>query len=131
MRRHFDVVGHWKTRRMILVYLEQIVSIVWALCWLLMLIILILGLIFFDEWFTLPYIWKSLFLSVVCMIQFLVAMVLDSKYDKNLLKNAVVAIWYPFMYWYINATIVICALPTLFKRRKKKATWDSPDRGLE
>ena len=31
LRRHYDVVGHWKTRRMILVYLEQITSIVWAI----------------------------------------------------------------------------------------------------
>lgn len=70
-------------------------------------------------------------LSVVCMIQFLIAMILDSKYDKNLLRNGIVAIWYPFLYWYINAIIVICALPSMFRKRKKKAVWDSPDRGLE
>ena len=131
LRRHYDVVGHWKTRRMILVYLEQITSIVWAICWLFTLILLILGWIFFGKWYALPYIWKSLFLSVVCMIQFVIAMILDSKYDKNLLRNGIVAIWYPFLYWYINAIIVICALPSMFRKRKKKAVWDSPDRGLE
>ena len=78
----------------------------------------------------LPYIWKSLFLSTVCVIQFVVAMLLDSRYDKGLLKNGIVAIWYPFMYWYINAIIVITTLPDLFKKKKKLATWDSPDRGL-
>lgn len=116
---------------MILVYLEQITSIVWAICWLFTLILLILGWIFFGKWYALPYIWKSLFLSVVCMIQFVIAMILDSKYDKNLLRNGIVAIWYPFLYWYINAIIVICALPSMFRKRKKKAVWDSPDRGLE
>lgn len=49
LRRHYDVIGHWKTRRMILVYLEQITSIVWAICWLLTLILLILGWIFFGN----------------------------------------------------------------------------------
>ncbi len=130
LRRHHDVFRSWKTRRMLLVYLEQILSITWALCWLLMLVILIAGWFQFGEWLALPYIWKSLFLSVVCMIQFFAAMLLDSRYDKNLLKNGIVAIWYPFLYWYINAIIVIVSLPSLFKRRKKTATWDSPDRGL-
>ena len=78
----------------------------------------------------LPYIWKSLFLSTVCIIQFAVAMVLDNRYDKHLFRNAVTAIWYPFLYWYLNALVVISSLPSLFKKRKKMATWDSPDRGL-
>ncbi len=130
LKRHYDIFGSWKTRRMFAVYLEQIVSIAWALCWLLMLIILIVGWFAFGEWMALPYIWKSLFLSMVCIIQFAVAMILDSRYDKHLLKNGITAIWYPFLYWYVNAIIVILSLPTLFKKRKKTATWESPDRGL-
>lgn len=130
IRRHYDVFGSWKMRRLVMIYVEQIISIVWVLCWLLMLVILIIGLIRFDVWLALPYIWKSLFLSVVCLIQFTVAMLLDNKYDKNLVRNGVVAIWYPFLYWYINAIIVICSLPSLFNRRKKTAKWESPDRGL-
>ena len=130
LRRHHDIFRSWKTRRMIMVYVEQIVSIVWALCWLLMLIILLINWFAFHEWIALPYIWKSLFLSVVCMIQFIVAMILDNRYDKHLIKNGIIAIWYPFLYWYINALIVIASLPSLFKKRKKMATWDSPDRGL-
>lgn len=130
LRRHYDIFGDWKTRRMFFVYLEQIISIVWALCWLAMLIILVCNYIILGEWIALPYIWKSLFLSVVCLIQFVIAMMLDSKYDKNLFKNAVTAIWYPFLYWYVNALIVIASLPALFRKRKKTATWNSPDRGL-
>ncbi len=130
IRRHHDIFRSWETRRLFIVYFEQIISIVWALCWLLMLIILLIGLYTTGTWYALPYIWKSLFLSTVCIIQFAVAMLLDSRYDKNLLKNASVAIWYPFCYWYVNALLVISQLPSLFKRNKKLATWDSPDRGL-
>ncbi len=130
IRRHHDIFRSWETRRLFVVYFEQIVSIIWALCWLLMLIILLIGLYTTGTWYALPYIWKSLFLSTVCIIQFAVAMLLDSRYDKNLLKNASVAIWYPFCYWYVNALLVISQLPSLFKRNKKLATWDSPDRGL-
>ena len=79
----------------------------------------------------LPYIWKSLFLSSICLIQFMVAMKLDSKYDPHLMKHSIAAVWYPFVYWYINALLVIKSLPTLFKSHNKLATWSSPDRGLE
>lgn len=130
IRRHHDIFRSWETRRLFVVYFEQIVSIIWAICWLLMLIILLIGLFTAGTWYALPYIWKSLFLSTVCIIQFAVSMLLDSRYDKNLLKNASVAIWYPFCYWYVNALLVISQLPSLFKRNKKLATWDSPDRGL-
>ncbi len=130
IKRHYNIFTDWKLRRMVIVYIEQIISIVWAICWLLMLIIWVLAFIFCGSLITLPYIWKSLFLSVVCLIQFFVAMLLDSKYDKHLFRNASTAIWYPFFYWYINAILVICSLPALFISRRNKAKWESPDRGL-
>lgn len=130
LRRHFDIFHSWKTRRMIAVYLEQLTTIAWAICWLILTIILLVVWFRTGEWLSRPYIWKSLFLSVVCIIQFAVAMILDSRYDKHLFKNAVTAIWYPFMYWYINAIIVIASLPSLFRKRKTTAKWESPDRGL-
>lgn len=130
LRRHFDIFSSWKRRRLLPVYIEQVISILWAICWFFLLILLIIGLIFHDTWYALPYIWKSLFLSTVCTIQFTVAMILDRRYDKNLLKNSIVVIWYPFLYWYINAIIVLTTVPSLFIHRKKLAKWDSPDRGL-
>lgn len=130
LRRHFDIFRSWKTRRMVAVYLEQITTIAWAICWLILTIILVVAWIRTGEWLSRPYIWKSLFLSVVCIIQFTVAMILDSRYDKHLFRNAVTAIWYPFLYWYINAIIVIASLPSLFRKRKTTAKWESPDRGL-
>ena len=130
LRRHFDIFRSWKTRRMVAVYLEQLTTIAWAICWLILTIILVVAWIRTGEWLSRPYIWKSLFLSVVCIIQFTVAMILDSRYDKHLFRNAVTAIWYPFLYWYINAIIVIASLPSLFRKRKTTAKWESPDRGL-
>lgn len=130
IRRHGNIFKDWKTRRMAPVYIEQLISIVWALCWLFLTILMIIGWFRQDEFFVFPYIWKSLFLSVVGLIQFMVAILLDTKYDKQLFKNAVTAVWYPFLYWYINAIIVIVSIPALLRKRKKTATWDSPDRGL-
>lgn len=130
LRRHKDVMSDWKTRRMVLVYIEQITSIIWALCWLLTTILLIISVIFFNGIYWESFIIRNLFLSVVCLTQFGVAMNLDKKYDNKLVRNAFIAVWYPFLYWHLNAIVTLTSLPALFKRRKKMATWDSPDRGL-
>ena len=130
IKRHTDIFKSWERRRMLPVYLEQIISILWAVCWFFLLILLVIGYLDHQYWDAMPYIWKSLFLSVVCTIQFMVAIILDKKYDKGLLKNAIVVVWYPFLYWYINAIIVLSTVTKLFVRQKKLARWESPDRGI-
>ncbi|RYD02012.1 hypothetical protein N752_26530 [Desulforamulus aquiferis] len=59
-------------------------------------------------------------------------MIIDRAYDKGLLKYYVWAIWYPIFYWYINALVVIRAIPKALasNRRRQFAVWDSPDRGI-
>lgn len=131
LRRHGNVFKNWKMRRMLPVYAEQLVTIVWAVCWLVLTVLTFLPMLLGYGRLYFPYFWKSLFLSFVCLLQFTVAMILDSRYDKKLFKYTFAAIWYPFVYWYINSLVALCALPSLFKRQKKMATWDSPDRGIQ
>ena len=58
-------------------------------------------------------------------------MIIDSKYD-NTFPYFLWGAWYPFIYWVLNATIVMFALPKAIKSRIKGgyATWTSPDRGI-
>jgi len=130
MGRHVNIFKSWKERRLVPVFLEQCLSIVWSFCWLYLAILEVI------RWTKGDYInelyWKSQFLSFVCIVQFAVAMILDKRYDKKLLKNSLWAVWYPLLYWYINALEVIVALPkTILRKRKKLATWTSPDRGID
>lgn len=40
-------------------------------------------------------------------------------------------IWYPCVYWLLNATTSVCGFPkALFKKKGTPAVWTSPDRGL-
>jgi biofilm PGA synthesis N-glycosyltransferase PgaC len=40
-------------------------------------------------------------------------------------------IWYPLVYWILNTTTSIVAMPkALMKRKGTRAVWVSPDRGL-
>ena len=57
-----------------------------------MLIIILFHLFTDHTYIQLPYLWKSLFLSSICLLQFFVAMVLDKKYDPKLLRHSIVAI---------------------------------------
>ena len=131
MARHFNIFKSWRERRLYLVFSEQVLSIVWAACWVYLFILGMIQFVSGNSTF-MPYFWKSQFLSFICIIQFLFAMKLDSKYDKHLLKYGMWAIWYPILFWYMNAAIVLVAIPkTIFRKRKKYAVWESPDRGLK
>lgn len=127
--RHWDIFKSWRRRRMTPIYLEQVASFVWSVCWLVLTTILIVAEIRGKHVFT-EYLWKSQFLSFVCLVQFAVAVWLESHYDRNLIKNTWSVIWYPILYWYINVFITLGSLLKAILPNKKLATWKSPDRGL-
>ena len=127
--RHWDIFKSWRRRRMTPIYFEQVLSFMWSVCWLVFTIILICMEITGKTVFT-DYIWKSQFLSFICLFQFIVAMFLESKYDRDVLKNAWSVIWYPLFYWYINVFIALAAVLRAILPNKKLATWKSPDRGI-
>ncbi len=127
--RHFDIFKSWRRRRMVPIYLEQVCSFFWSVCWLILTLILLImefqGKTVFTE-----YIWKSQFLSFVCLFQFIIAIALESRYDRQILKSAWSVIWYPLVYWYVNVFITLGALLKMILPKKKLATWKSPDRGI-
>lgn len=127
--RHWDIFKSWRRRRMTPIYLEQVASFFWSVCWLFLTVLLVISEIRGEHIYT-GLIWKSQFLSFVCLLQFVVAMLLESKYDKDILKSTWSVIWYPILYWYINVFITLSALFKTIFPRKKLATWKSPDRGI-
>ena len=130
MFRHAGIFKSWRRRRMYPVYFEQIMSLAWIILWVLLTLTEIVKLCY-NVGSYMPYIWKSQYLSVICMIQFAVALCLERKYDKGIFKYMIVAAWYPTIYWIVSGIVALMALPSSFASRKKKlATWKSPDRGI-
>ena len=133
MFRHLNIFSSWKRRRLYPILLEQAMSLLWVLCWLLLTLTEIFYLLYTKESY-IPYLWKSQFLSVICMIQFVVALNLEKKYDKSIFKYIVSAAWYPIVYWIINGMVALLAFPSTIAgiiKRSKFATWKSPDRGID
>ena len=130
MFRHAGIFKSWRRRRMYPIFFEQVMSLLWILLWLLLTIVEIIKLSYGIGSY-MPYIWRSQFLSVICMIQFVVALLLEKRYDKDIFKHAVSAAWYPVFYWFISGIVALVALPsTIASHGKKLATWKSPDRGI-
>ena len=127
--RHWDIWKSWRRRRMTPIYIEQVCSFFWSVCWLVLTLILLIAEFRRNTVFT-EYLWKSQFLSFVCLLQFAVAMWLEKHYDRDILKSTWSVIWYPLVYWYVNVFITLAALFKTIMPKKKLATWKSPDRGL-
>ena len=68
---------------------------------------------------------------MTCILQMLVSLWIDRRYDKDLLRYFAGTIWYPIAFWTITMAATVIALPkALIRRRGKRAVWTSPDRGV-
>jgi len=126
----------WKSRRMWIVALELAVSTIWAYTIGAIFLLWVIGLITpLDP----PYVvsnmlpgWAGVILGSTCLIQFGVSLTIDSRYEPALGRYYYWMIWYPTIYWMIQSTASIVAVPkTLIKRRGQRAVWESPDRGIQ
>jgi len=75
--------------------------------------------------------WHGVILALVCLLQFASSLIIDRRYETQIGRNYFWVIWYPMAYWLISLSTTLVALPkTLLRRRSKRATWTSPDRGI-
>lgn len=134
--RHRDVLTNWKDCRLWPLYLDYVVSVTWALTFIVTLFVWVLGYFFGIQIPFIPYSspipqWTGGVIALICVIQFALSLFLDRKHDSNLLSVYFVVIWYPVIYWMYNAFAVIRAIPRAFLHKKGcSATWKSPDRGI-
>lgn len=74
----------------------------------------------------------GLLLAVTCLLQFLVSVLIDRRYEPGLLRALYWIIWYPFLYWFINLFTTLVSFPrVMLRRRRERARWTSPDRGIK
>jgi len=128
--RHYDIFKDYRQRRIWIIYIEQVLSILWSVLW----VITSIYFIFSAQSIKELLIWLSFnSFSMVLMscIQLFLSLIYDSKYDK-VFKYYIWAVWYPTVYWVVNVCVVISAIPKSIKSRINGgyATWISPDRGM-
>lgn len=136
LMKHAGALLHWRKRRMWGVLLEYLCSVVWAYVMAGILLLWALGLVFsmppalyVDS--ILPR-WHGMVLALICMSQFAVSMVIDRRYEQGVGRNYFWMVWYPIAYWLLSLFTTVVAVPkTLLRGKPKRATWVSPDRGVQ
>lgn len=133
--------GSLTTRRglsMLPLYVEYVLSVTWAyvMTFCLLLTCLFITADFFTQGANtttfariLPA-WSGLWLATVCLMQMFLSLMMDRKYEKNLLSVYATVIWYPIAFWMLTMLTTVWALPkTLMRKKGQRARWVSPDRG--
>lgn len=136
-KRYCRQMFTWKSRRMLGVYIEYVVSMLWSYTMLLLLFAWLWELPFGQSlnFFSVPWIpeWPGLVLGITCLLQFAVGIIMDRRYDHNLAHVYPYIIWYPLFYWTINWLVAVLALPIalFFRRTGTRGLWVTTDRGIQ
>ncbi|KAA3631747.1 MAG: poly-beta-1,6 N-acetyl-D-glucosamine synthase [Proteobacteria bacterium] len=133
--KNFTSIWSWERRRFFLVFAEYVASVTWSYCMLSVMLLFALGLVMpLPESLRVETLfpgWNGMILALTCMIQFMVSLAIDSRYDHGLGKYYYWMIWYPVAFWLVNVFTVAVAIPKAVSRlHGRQSTWNSPDRGL-
>jgi len=132
----FGPVIRGRSPAMIPVYLNFVISVVWAYT-----ILACLGLGTLRALgvpiapaipaFNIIPEWWGLVLTLTYLLQAFVSQLLERRFERQMLRSMFWAIWYPMAFWLLSAATTVAGLPgALLKPRKERTTWVSPDRGL-
>jgi poly-beta-1,6-N-acetyl-D-glucosamine synthase len=124
LRRHGREAFTWKARRLWPVVVESYLSILWAYCF----------TVFTALWAVsyavgyppigaspIPNYWGML-IGTMCLLQLLVGVMLDRRYDRRLSWYYVVAVLYPLIYWMLMAVVTFVSTPVGLFRSTKAGT---------
>ncbi|HEY0521758.1 MAG TPA: glycosyltransferase family 2 protein, partial [Stellaceae bacterium] len=134
--KHVRRIWTWRRRRMWMMILEFYLSVSWAYALALSVVLWAVGL-FVDlppglyVPTILPPSYCGILLAIICLVQFSLSLVIESRYERGLPRMLFWTIWYPMAFWTIALATTLVGFPrALFKRRGKRAVWISPDRGF-
>jgi len=119
LRRHASVFTDWRYRRMHPLYIESLLSYLWAVTFI---VVTLLWIVSYSVGHSprggspIPNFWGMLLYSA-CLIQLACGTWMDSKYDPDILRHYPVSIIYPTFYWFLlTATSCLYTTRGLFKR---------------
>jgi biofilm PGA synthesis N-glycosyltransferase PgaC len=125
--------GSWQH---LAIWLNYVASIFWAYCILIGMALWLVHVAIFPLHPEVPIsnpipgFWGAL-LSVTYLLQAVVSVALDGRFERGVHRAIFWVVWYPLVFWVLQALTAAVALPkALLRRRGTSGTWISPDRGL-
>ena len=128
LTRHAPEALQWKNRRLWPVLIEACLSISWAY------IYVFLTIIWLTSYFVgyppigaspIPNLWGML-IGTTCLCQLGMGVLLDRRYDKNLGRYYIVAVFYPLVYWIMMSVITVITSPkgaNVNRKRERITQW--------
>ena len=134
LHRHADVMVSWRCRRLWPVYLESMLSVLWALCFVVLTTFWTISYAFGIPPVgasPIPNFW-GMAIATVCLLQLLPGISTDRGYDVDIVRFLPYAVWYPIVYWAFLALTTVVALPYLFRRPAREAVrWETKREGSD
>lgn len=127
----------WRQRRLWPLMLEYAFSAFWVFAFVLSIVLWVV-----SQLVTLPHdlhvqrlmppAFTGMMLAMVCLLQFLVSLIIDARYEPKLARSLFWVIWYPLVFWFISLLTTLISLPkVMLRRHARRARWTSPDRGIK
>ncbi len=113
IRRHGKETLSWKARRLSPVLIESYLSILWAYCFV---VFVVLWAVSYATGYPpigaspIPNYWGML-IGTMCLVQLFVGVLLDRRYDRHLPWYYSIAVLYPLIYWMLMATVTFVSTP--------------------
>ena len=132
---HLGQVMHWRNRRMWLVSLESLASMLWIVLLTVSFVLAVFTAIFRGfghDLFGFGIAW-GIAIAVVAMLQLSVALALEYDYDPTSLRALLVAVLYPVGYWVVGGLAALrCQTVALLRGpQDRRVVWDIPRSSLE
>jgi poly-beta-1,6-N-acetyl-D-glucosamine synthase len=130
-------IWNWRNRRMWVLVLEYCLSTTWAFMFGLSVILWCLGQFMtipehLQVGGLLPPAFTGMVLTIACLIQFIVSVIIDRRYERKIKSSLFWIVWYPFVYWMLSLFTTLASFPkVMLSSRRKRARWVSPDRGID
>lgn len=122
MQRHGGVLWRHRHRRLWPVIAEAVLSVAWAYT-----AVFLTGFwVVSSAMGYLPLgispipLWWGMLIATLCILQLLTGVLLERRYDPEVLQNFPVAVFYPIVYWMMMALITALATPIAFFRRNRR-----------
>ena len=122
--------------RLLPIWIDYVVSVAWAYAMLAGIVIWAVSSLF-PVWtggplgFSLWPKWWGLLLAMTYFLQSAVSMQLDRRFEDKMFNSLFWVVWYPLVFWILQATAAVIGVPRAIARRHDaRGTWVSPDRGM-
>lgn len=134
--KYLPHMANWQHRQMWGLIGEFAISAFWSFCLLYSLLFTLYAWLFplpafLADMPRIPTLHAGVILAIACLLQMLISLAIDSRYEKGHKGVQLWTIWYPMAFWLIGFLTTIVSYPkVMLKRNKKRARWTSPDRGI-